>query len=121
MPEVAERLLNELREYLDEEGHSPFACWFERLNGAAAAKVATALSRMEQGNLSNVKGVGAGVFENRINFGPGYRVYFGKDGATLIILVAGGTKRRQSEDIEKAKGRWQDYRRRKKKQHQEKS
>ena len=72
-----------------------------------------ALFRMEQGNLSNVKGVGAGVFENRIDFGPGYRVYFGKDGDTLIILLGGGTKKRQWKDIEQAKAMWRQYKRRK--------
>jgi len=75
--------------------------------------VAIALVRMEQGNLSNVKGVGAGVFENRINFGPGYRIYFGKDGAALIILLGGGTKKRQPKDIEEAKMLWREYKRRK--------
>lgn len=69
---------------------------------------------MSHGNFSNVKGVGAGVFESKIDFGPGYRVYFGKDGETLVILVGGGTKKRQSQDIEKAQRRWKDYRRRKK-------
>ena len=58
-----------------------------------------ALRRLELGNLSNVKGVGAGVFEYRIDFGPGYRVYFGKDGDTVVILLAGGTRKRQDRDI----------------------
>ena len=85
----------EIREYIDREGGNPYAKWFNRLNAPAAAKVVTALVRMEQGNLSNAKGVGAGVFECRIDFGPGYRVYFGKDGDTLIILLGGGIKKRQ--------------------------
>ena len=68
---------------------------------------------MELGNFSNVKGVGAGVFEYRIDFGPGYRVYFGKDGETLVILLAGGTKRGQDRDIARAHARWQDYKKRK--------
>jgi len=72
------------------------------------------LVRMEQGNLSNAKGVGAGVTEYRINFGPGYRVYFGKDGDTLIILLGGGSKKRQRNDIEEAKVLWREYKRRKK-------
>jgi len=108
--------MSEVREYLDEQGRSPFARWFKRLNSAAAAKVAAAVIRMEYGNLSNTKGVGAGVFETKVDFGPGYRVYFGKDGETIIILVGGGTKKRQSNDIEMAKKRWQDYRHRKKAQ-----
>ena len=61
----------------------------------AAAKITTAVRRLELGNFSNVKGVGAGVFEYKIDFGPGYRVYFGKDGDRLMILVGGGTKRRR--------------------------
>jgi putative addiction module killer protein len=69
---------------------------------------------MEQGNLSNVKAVGGGVLEYRIDFGPGYRVYFGRDGETIIILLGGGTKKRQSNDIATAQERWNDYRRRRK-------
>ena len=105
-----------IREYIDREGGSPYAKWFTRLNAPAAAKVVTALVRMEQGNLSNAKGVGAGVFECRIDFGPGYRVYFGKDGDTLIILLGGGTKKRQQKDIEDARTIWKEYKRRKRKE-----
>jgi putative addiction module killer protein len=101
-------------EYLDESGQSPFAQWFEDLDVQAAAKVATALYRMEQGNFSNVKGVGSGVFEYRIDFGPGYRVYFGKDGDTIVILLGGSTKKRQSLAIANAIGTWNDFKRRKK-------
>jgi len=82
----------EVREYLDRGGRSPFAAWSDRLNREAAAKVAAALARIQQGNFSNAKGVGAGVYEYRIDFGPGYRIYFGKDGDQLVILVGGGTK-----------------------------
>jgi putative addiction module killer protein len=103
----------EVREYLDRGGGSPFAAWSDRLNREAAAKVAAALARIQQGNLSNAKGVGAGVYEYRIDFGPGYRIYFGKDGDQLVILVAGGTKKRQQEDINTALARWQDYKERK--------
>ncbi|MDE0332821.1 MAG: type II toxin-antitoxin system RelE/ParE family toxin [Nitrospinae bacterium] len=102
----------QVREYIDAEGRSPCAGWFDRLNTQAAAKVTTALVRMAHGNLSNTKGVGDGVFERRINFGPGYRIYFGKDGDTLIILLGGGTKSRQQDDIEAARDLWRDYRRR---------
>jgi putative addiction module killer protein len=75
--------------------------------------VTTALTRLAQGNFSNVKGVGSGVFECRINFGPGCRVYFGKDGDRLVILLGGGTKKRQQQDLQTALDRWQDYKRRK--------
>ena len=100
-------------EYLDREGSSPFAAWFGGLDATAAAKVTTSVRRIELGNLSNVKGVGSGVFEYRIDFGPGYRVYFGKDGEALVILVGGGTKKGQADDIARAHERWTDYKRRK--------
>ena len=102
-----------IREYIDSGGRNPYARWFNRLDAQAAAKVATALVRLGMGNLSGVKGVGAGVFKHRIDFGPGYRIYFGKDGETLIILLGGGTKKRQQQDIETARSHWQDYKRRK--------
>lgn len=73
----------------------------------------TALTRLAQGNFSNVKGVGSGVFECHINFGPGYRVYFAKDGDRLVILLGGGTKKHQQQDVQTALDRWQDYKRRK--------
>ena len=103
----------ELREYIDAKGRSPYARWFNRLNAQAAAKVAITLIRMEQGNLSNAKGVGGGVLECRIDFGPGYRIYFGKEGDTLIILLGGGTKKSQQQDIETARELWREYKRRK--------
>ena len=103
----------EVREFTGEGGQAPFAAWFDTLNAPAATKVATALIRMQQGNLSNTKSVGEGVFEYRIDFGPGYRVYFGRDGEILVILLGGGAKRRQQRDIDDAKLRWADYRRRK--------
>ena len=83
----------EVRELADESGHSPYRKWFEELHGDAAVKVSTAIYRLSMGNFSNIKGVGAGVFECRINFGPGYRVYFGKQGDQIIILVGLEQKR----------------------------
>ena len=103
----------DIREYVNARGGSPFARWFERLDGHAAAKVTTALTRMELGNLSNTRTVGAGVLEYRIDFGPGYRVYFGRDGEALIVLLGGGTKTRQQRDIDSARKLWAEYRRRK--------
>jgi putative addiction module killer protein len=99
----------EVREYLNAGGRSPYAAWFERPNREAAVKVAAAPARVQQGNLSNAKGVGAGVYEYRIDFGPGYRIYFGKDGDRMVILVGGGTKKRQQQDLQTALGRWQEY------------
>lgn len=102
----------DVREYIDAAGRSPFTRWFRALNVHAAAKVATALERVADGNLSNAKSVGDGVLEYRIEFGPGYRIYFGRDGDRLIILLAGGTKKRQQDDILSAKANWKDYRNR---------
>jgi putative addiction module killer protein len=102
----------ELRYYLTAGGESPFESWFSDLDPAAAAKVSAALVRLGQGAASNVKSVGEGVLERRIDWGPGYRVYFGRDGETLVILLTGGTKQRQERDIERAKELWTDYKRR---------
>ncbi len=95
-------------EYLDARGQSPFARWFDDLNAEAAARVTTALYRMGQGNFSNVKGVGGGVFEYRIDSGPGYRIYFGKDGDTVVILLGGSSKQRQQRAITAATQAWSD-------------
>lgn len=103
----------EIRYYLAGDGRSPFERWFAGLDAAAGAKVAVGLARPEQGNLSNIKPVGEGVLEYRIDWGPGYRVYFGRDGSTLVILLTGGTKQRQQRDIVAAKTLWADYRQRK--------
>lgn len=105
-------LLIELRHYLSRDGSSPFEAWFSDLDAPAAAKVTVALARLEQGNLSNVKSVGEGVLEFRIDWGPGYRIYLGRDGDTLVILLTGGTKKRQQRDIEAAKAQWADYKQR---------
>ena len=80
----------------------------------SAAKVTVALHRLSQDNLSTVKGVGGGVLEYRIDFGAGYRLYFGRDGEQIVVLLAGGTKRRQQQDVATAQTRWTEYRRRKK-------
>jgi putative addiction module killer protein len=101
-------------EYLEPDGSSTYARWFARLDPIAAARVATALYRMEQGNTSNLKPVGHGVTEYRIDFGPGYRIYLGQDGETLIILLGGGTKKGQHADIQRAQQRWREYKARNK-------
>jgi putative addiction module killer protein len=106
----------ELLEYVNAAGVSPFAKWRERLDAATRARVTVAVFRLEAGNFSAVKGAGSGIFELRLDFGPGYRVYFGKDGEKLIILLGGGTKKRQQDDIEAAQERWQEYKRTKKKE-----
>ena len=107
----------EIRYYVATDGRQPFAEWFAHLEPIARAKVTRATARMEQGNLSNVKAVGEGVLEYRIDFGPGYRVYFGRDGEALIVLLVGGTKQRQQRDIDAAHAYWRDYKERKRRRH----
>ncbi|WP_105402044.1 type II toxin-antitoxin system RelE/ParE family toxin [Neorhizobium sp. T7_12] len=102
-----------ITEYLEPDGSSPFGRWFSKIESPAASKVTIALARIGQGNLSNVKSVGAGALEYRIDYGPGYRIYFGRDGEQLVILLVGGTKQRQQNDIETALGYWQNYKSRK--------
>lgn len=104
----------ELREYLTPKGHSPFAAWLGSLTDLRArAKIRVRLDRLHLGNRGDAKAVGAGVHELRIDYGPGYRVYFGQDGPTLIILLGGGTKKTQPQDIRRAQRYWHDYQRRK--------
>ncbi|MDR3772308.1 MAG: type II toxin-antitoxin system RelE/ParE family toxin [Terracidiphilus sp.] len=99
----------EIRHYIDRMGRNPFQKWFEELDGGTRARIAVALDRLERGNFSAVKGVGAGVFELRMDFGPGYRVYFGKDGDRIVILLGGGAKKRQQNDIDSASALWRGY------------
>jgi len=98
----------EIKEYV-ESGKSPFANWFDSLDAVAAARVDKCIRRLEAGNFGVVKSLQEGVFELKMDFGPGYRVYFGRDGKTIIILLGGGNKRRQSADIAAAIERWKRY------------
>lgn len=98
-----------IESYITAEGIEPFARWFNKLNAIAAAKVSTALYRLELGNYSNVKSLSDGIYEYKIDFGPGYRIYFGQDGEELIILVGGGSKKQQDKDIKMAKNYWQEF------------
>jgi putative addiction module killer protein len=104
-----------MRVYLRVDGTSPFRTWFDDLDDVANARITRFLTRLEQGNTSNVKSVGEGVSELKVDFGPGYRVYFAMDGRTLVILLGGGTKKRQNDDIAAAQDAWSDYKKRKKK------
>ncbi|QGP56996.1 putative addiction module killer protein (plasmid) [Piscirickettsia salmonis] len=103
----------EIEEYLNERGESAYFKWITKLNAVAQVKIVTAVRRIAKGNSSNMKHIGAGVWELTIDFGPGYRVYCGKDGPILIILLNGGSKKRQQNDIDKAKSYWKDYKKRK--------
>jgi putative addiction module killer protein len=109
----------DIREYLDRDGRNPFGEWRGKLNPEARRKVTTALYRVGLGNFSHVRGVGGGVYECKINFDPGYRVYFGKDGEQIVILLGGGTKQRQQNEIRLTLDRWEDYKQRKKQKKEE--
>jgi putative addiction module killer protein len=99
----------QVREYIDSAGRNHFGVWRAKLDPTTRARIDVALDRIERGNTSAIKSVGAGVAELRLNFGPGYRVYCGMDGEALIILLAGGTKQRQQADIALAKILWKEY------------
>lgn len=99
----------DIKEYLTPDGNGPFRKWQGELNMPIPARI----YRFELGNLGDAKGVGDGVFEARFDFGPGYQLYFGRDGKTIIVLLCGGDKATQSKDIRRAKKLWTDYRERK--------
>ena len=101
-----------VEEYVREDGSNPYRRWFESLPSQAAAKVATAVYRLGFGNTSNVKWF-AGIGERIVDWGPGYRVYLAKDGAALIVLFGGGTKRGQRADIRRAIALHEEYKVRK--------
>nr|WP_246556343.1 type II toxin-antitoxin system RelE/ParE family toxin [Desulfonema magnum] len=104
----------ELREYLTEQNNSPFGDWLDALKDRKArAVIRIRLDRLRLGNLGDCESVGNGVYELRVHFGPGYRIYLGQDSDILIILLCGGTKKSQARDIRKAKTYWRDYKRRK--------
>jgi|ERR1019366_211551 putative addiction module killer protein len=103
----------EVREYLDRRDRSPFGMWFNQLDKTVAAKVTVGVTRVALGNFSNVKSVGGGVFKYKLDYGPGFRIYFGRDGETVVILLGGGSKKRQSKDIQDAIVRWNNYQERK--------
>lgn len=103
----------EVIEYLKEDETSPFAEWFDEIETNAALRVRRAIAKIELGNLGDSKSVGSGVIEYRLTYGPGYRIYYGRDGDAIIVLLAGGTKKRQQNDIETAQEYWADYKSRK--------
>jgi putative addiction module killer protein len=101
-----------VEEYIAEGGSIPYRDWFDGLHVQAAAKVATAVLRMEMGNISGVKWFD-GIGEYRIDWGPGYRIYLARDGEKLILLFTGGTKASQKNDIKRAIQLKNEYRARK--------
>lgn len=104
----------ELREYKTKDGRNLFREWLSRLRDREArVRIRTRLGRVRIGNLGDAKSVGQGVSELRIPYGPGYRIYFGQDGDRVVLLLCGGDKRSQRQDIIEAQERWADYQERK--------
>jgi putative addiction module killer protein len=100
----------QLEIYSTATGVEPFEDWMASLKDVAArAAIRARLERVEEGNFGDRRAVGDGVYELRIKFGPGYRVYYGLDGKVIVLLLSGGDKSTQAKDIKKAKKFWQDY------------
>jgi len=103
----------ELEAYITEEGRAPFLDWLDALRDVRGrAKIRTRLDRIRLGNLGDRAGIGDGVEELRLDFGPGYRVYVGQVGSKVVLLLCGGDKSTQAEDIREAKNYWKDYKKR---------
>ncbi len=96
----------QIKEYITGAGSCPFRDWLETLAKSIKARIQARVFRFEAGNFGDCKPVGSGVYEARLDFGPGYRVYFGIATRRLVILLIGGEKKRQNRDISKAKEYW---------------
>lgn len=96
--------------YADESGHEPFTEWLYALRDVIGRqRILVRVSRLQQGNYGDCEPVGEGVSELRMFFGPGYRVYFGEQGDRVVVLLCGGDKKSQSQDILQAKACWKEY------------
>lgn len=103
----------ELRIYVTENGQVPFTEWLTSIRDTRArAKIRVRLDRVSLGNLGDCHSVGERVQELRVNYGPGYRVYFGQEGTAIVLLLCDGDKSTQTRDIETAQVYWREYRRR---------
>lgn len=98
-----------VREYLTDRGASPFREWLTELDMSARARIQARVLRFETGNLGDHHSVGGGVSEARCDFGPGYRIYFGRSDSAIVLLLLGGDKSTQRADIERAREYWADY------------
>jgi putative addiction module killer protein len=102
----------EVRLYADAKGRSPFEVWLNGLRDLnARAIIRERIARLMLGNFGDAKAIGDGVFELRVTFGPGYRIYFAEDGKRIIVLLGGGSKRAQAKDIGRARICWNEYKR----------
>jgi putative addiction module killer protein len=98
-----------IKEFVDQDGSSPFRVWVDNLDAQIKARIQARIFRFESGNLGDYKSVGGGVFEARFNFGPGYRLYFGRQESRILLLLLGGDKSKQRRDIKLAKIFWKQY------------
>jgi putative addiction module killer protein len=98
-----------VREYLTVDGVSPFRTWLDQLDLSVKARIQARVLRFEAGNLGDCKALGGGVWEARLSFGPGHRIYFGRAGTTIILLLLGGDKGTQARDIQLARRHWNEY------------
>lgn len=98
-----------VREYVTADGRNPFREWLATLDRGVRARVQARVLRFETGNLGDCKSVGSGVFEARLMFGAGYRIYFGQEANSLVLLLAGGAKASQAPDVRRAQGFWRDH------------
>lgn len=98
-----------VREFVTADGTAPFREWLLGLDRVTRARLQARVLRFEDGNFGDVKGVGGGVLEARVMFGAGYRIYFGRDGEALVLLLVGGSKASQTQDIRQAQAYWREY------------
>jgi putative addiction module killer protein len=107
-----ESVPREVRLYEDGKGKCPFDAWLQGLRDAKSrALVRERVARLTLGNFGDCKPVGDDVFELRVAFGPGFRIYYGLDGKRIVVLLCGGDKRSQTADIRAAKAHWKEYKR----------
>jgi putative addiction module killer protein len=99
----------DIREYRAADGKNPYRQWLDTLDVTPRARIQARVLRFSTGNLGDHKSVGGGVWEARVMFGPGYRIYFGKEGQQLVLLLLGGDKSKQGTDVARAQASWKAY------------
>lgn len=109
---VAYNIIMIIKIYHDENGREPFTQWLYSIKDTRTrARIDNRLERLRVGNLGDFRSLGSGLFELRLHFGPGYRIYYGKVSDEIVILLAGGDKSSQARDIQKVQQSWSDYKR----------
>ena len=98
-----------VREFVTAGGPAPYREWLLELDRVTRARIQARVLRFEDGNFGDARSVGGGVLEARVMFGAGYRIYFGRDGVALVLLLVGGSKASQTRDIRLAQVYWREY------------